>query len=82
MRDVTLLTTPDCHLCAHSREVLDSLANEGLIRWSEISTESDAGRRLVEDGAPPMRPVLYDSSTRVLAYGRLSTRRLRKSLAS
>lgn len=79
MRDVALLTSPGCHLCAHSRDVLDALADDGLIHWSEISTESDEGRGLVDAGAPPMRPVLYDHDRRVIAYGRLSERRLRKA---
>ena len=81
MATVALLTAPDCHLCRHSRQVLDVLSREGVLRWREISTESDEGRRLVAAGAPPMRPVLYGETGTVIAYGRLSERRLRKAFA-
>lgn len=75
MRALILLTAPDCHLCGHGRDVLDELA----VPWREVSTESDEGQRL-EAAAPPMRPVLYTSEGRVLAYGRLSLKKLRKQL--
>ena len=75
----TLLTAPDCHLCAHGREVLDRLANEGLLGWREVDANSGEGRRLSQ-AAPPLRPVLLDPDRRVLAYGRLSQRRLARQL--
>lgn len=75
----TLLTAPDCHLCAHGREVLDRLANEGLLGWREVDANSGEGRRLSQ-AAPPLRPVLLDPDGRVLAYGRLSQRRLARQL--
>jgi hypothetical protein len=77
---VTLLTARDCHLCAHGREVLEGLAAEGLIDWHEVDAGSAEGRSLAAT-APPLRPVLYDPRGRVLAYGRLSARRLRRQLS-
>jgi hypothetical protein len=76
MSELVLLTSPDCHLCGHGRKVLGDLGAD----WREVSTDCEEGRRL-EAAAPPMRPVLYAGDGRVLAYGRLSGRRLRKQLA-
>ena len=79
MTELALLTAQDCHLCAHGREVLDDLAAEGLLSWREVSTTSPEGERLAAI-APPMRPVLFSDDGRVLGYGRLSQRRLRRTL--
>jgi hypothetical protein len=81
MRPLVLLTTADCHLCAHAREVLDALAAEGLLRWRELDADSVEGARLAAT-APPLRPVLFDATGHVIAYGRLSRRRLLRELAS
>ena len=80
MRRLVLLTSQDCHLCAHGREVLDTLASEGRLSWREVDTESAEGRRLAA-AAPPLRPVLFDPDSRVVAYGRLSPKRLRRQLS-
>jgi hypothetical protein len=79
MTAMLLLTAEDCHLCAHARDVLDALARDGLLSWQEVDGDSDQGRRLAA-AAPPPRPVLFDTDGRVLAYGRLSARRLRRQL--
>jgi hypothetical protein len=76
---VLLLTAPDCHLCAHGREVLDGLAAEDLLSWREVGPDSAEGRALTAT-APPLRPVLFGEDGRVIAYGRLSQKRLRKQL--
>ncbi len=76
-----LLTASDCHLCGHGREVLDTLATDGALTWHEVDADSDLGRRLAQT-APPLRPVLFDADERLIAYGRLSERRLRRQLAS
>lgn len=76
-----LLTATDCHLCSHGRELLDTLAAEGLLSWREVHADSDLGRRLAA-ASPPLRPALFDEQQRLLAYGRLSERRLRRQLAA
>lgn len=76
MTPLILLTAPDCHLCEHAKLVLDELG----VPWRAVSEEADEGRRLAA-GSPPMRPVLYTADGRLLAYGRLSLKRLRKQLA-
>ncbi len=73
MSPLKLLTAEDCHFCEHAKGVLA----EAGIPYVEISPDSEEGQRLA-DGAPPLRPVLYSSHERMLAYGRLSARRLRK----
>ena len=70
-----MLTAPGCHLCGHGRVVLDAFG----VDWRELSSESEEGRRLAA-AAPPMRPVLYAADGRMVAYGRLSLKRLRKQL--
>jgi hypothetical protein len=70
-----LLTAPDCHLCGHGREVLEELGSE----WREVSTTSAEGQRPAV-AAPPLRPVLYATDGSVVAYGRLSLKRLRRQL--
>ena len=74
MTELVLLTAPDCHMCGHGRGVLDALG----VPWREVSTSSAEGREL-ESSAPPMRPVLY-ADGRVIGYGRLSERRIRRQL--
>lgn len=80
MSEFVLLTAPHCRLCAHGRAVLNGLAAEGVLGWREINETSDEGRSLAAD-VPPLRPVLCDSDGHVLAYGRLSAKRLRRDLA-
>ena len=80
MNELVLLTAHDCHLCAHGRESLDELAAEVHLSWREIDADSDEGRALAAS-APPLRPVLYDAEGHVLAYGRLSAKRVRRQLA-
>ena len=79
MTVLVLLTAADCHLCAHGRETLDALATELLLRWREVDADSEAGRLLAAT-APPLRPVLLDADGAVIAYGRLSPRRLARDL--
>lgn len=74
MTGLILLTAPDCHLCEHGKDVL---AEVGL-DWRAVPADSEEGRRLAAI-APPLRPALFDESgRRLIAYGRLSARRLRK----
>jgi hypothetical protein len=70
------ITTEDCHLCEHGRAVLDEL---GVAR-REISDSSPQAEELAASGVPlAFMPVLTDGA-RVIAYGRLSAKHLRKQL--
>jgi glutaredoxin len=70
-----LLTTDDCHFCERAKTVLAELGLE----YREVDAGSDEGQQLAAT-APPMRPVLYDGEGAVLAYGRLSLKRLRRQI--
>lgn len=70
------VTGADCHLCEHGRGVLASLGLDAR----EIDVESPEAEALAGRGIPlSFLPVLTDGE-RVLAYGRLSEKRLRKEL--
>ncbi|MHB1598948.1 MAG: glutaredoxin family protein [Acidimicrobiales bacterium] len=74
---MVLVTSPDCHLCVHARSVLAALGPD----TREVDVESDEAKKLAASGVPlAFLPVLVDGG-RLLAYGRLSERRLRKDLA-
>lgn len=76
-RTLVLITSSDCHLCARARTVLAALG----LTAREVDVESREARELAEAGAPlAFLPVLWDGE-RVLAYGRLSERALRRKLA-
>lgn len=74
---LVLVTTSDCHFCDHAHEVLDELGIDSL----EIDVASAEAGELAQRGMPlAFLPVLTDGE-RVIGYGRLSARRLRKELA-
>ena len=76
-QQLVLVTAVGCHFCAHAREVLESLG----LGAHEIDVESDEARALARSGVPlAFLPVLWDGS-RVVGYGRVSERRLRRELA-
>ena len=80
MRELTLLAVPGCPLSDHARQVLDTLAAEGLLVWREVPTEAPGSERL-NGSAPELLPALLNESGRMVAHGRLSERALRRSLA-
>lgn len=73
---LVLVTSADCHLCVRARDVLDALgieAREVDIESAEAQAHADAGLPLA------FLPVLTDGR-RVIGYGRLSEKRLRREL--
>ena len=71
------VTAHDCHLCEHGREVLAALG----LAHREIDLNSAEAAALAARGVPlAFLPVLWDGE-RVVAYGRLSEKRLRRELA-
>lgn len=78
---VTLLTQEDCRLCEHAKEVLGRVGQDHPLRVEEIELTSDRGRALAAGAGVLFAPgVLVDG--RPFSFGRLSERKLRKSLAS
>ncbi len=77
-RSLLLITAADCHLCAHARAVVAALGLE--VR--EVDVESAEAHQLATHGvALVVLPVLLEGD-RVLGYGRLSERALRRTLAA
>jgi hypothetical protein len=74
------LTTPDCAFCTDGRAVVQRLAREIGLMFAEIPWDSAQGRALVERDGAFFPPAVY-LDDRLLGYGRLSERRLRKQLA-
>ncbi len=71
-----LITSHGCHLCDHARKVLGRLGFQAR----EVDVASDEAAALAARGVPlVLLPVLWDGE-KVLAYGRLSERRLAKDL--
>ena len=76
MTSLLYITTEDCHLCEHGRAVLDELG----VERRELADGSSEAVLLAERGIPlAFMPVLTDGD-RVIAYGRLSAKHLRKQL--
>jgi hypothetical protein len=80
MRELTLVVVPDCPLSDHARQVLETLAAEGLLGWRELATEAPTAKRS-NVSAPALLPALLDESGRMIAQGRLSERALRQAFA-
>ena len=75
-RELLLVTTEDCHLCAHAHAVLDDLG----IAARDHSIDSAEALALAARGIPlSFLPALTDGE-RLIAYGRFSEKRLRKEL--
>lgn len=73
---LVFVTAHDCHLCEHGRAVLRTLG----VQIAEVDVSSAEAERLAAAGVPLVfLPVLTDGR-RVIAYGRLSERRLRREL--
>ena len=78
---LTLVTTPDCHLCEHARRVLEKLMAEFQFDVVEIDWESARGQDLVVRDAVLFPPALFFKG-RLVAFGRLSEGQVRRNLAA
>ncbi len=75
-RELTLVTTGDCHFCERAHLLLDLGVDA-----REVSVESLEAAALAARGVPlSFLPVLTDGE-RAIAYGRFSEKRLRKELS-
>lgn len=78
---ITLLTESDCRLCDHAKEVLGRVAEEYSLLVDEVPLASDHGRELATRAGVMFAPgVLVDGAP--FSFGRLSERKLRKTLAA
>ncbi len=78
---VTLLTSSDCQLCRHAKQVLADVGRDHALDIEEVDLDTERGRTLAAEHGVMFAPgVLLDG--RAFAYGRLSERKLRKALAA
>jgi Glutaredoxin-like domain (DUF836) len=76
---ITLLTQADCALCEHAKSVLARVGADHPLDVTEIDLASEHGRTLSARAGVVFAPgVLVDG--RPFGYGRLSERRLRRTL--
>jgi glutaredoxin len=81
MTQVTLLTQADCGLCEQAKEVLARLGAEFPLVVEEVDMATPRGRELAGVSGIVFAPgVLLDGEP--FSYGRLSERRLRKTLGA
>ena len=76
----TFVTLPDCPLSAHGRQVLAELADARLLTWREVSAGAPEAPPLPDPPSGHL-PLLLSDDGSVVAYGRLSERRLRRQLS-
>ncbi len=81
MTRITLLAQADCDLHVHAEQVLARVGRDHPLRVTEIDLTSEEGRRLALEAGVLFAPgVLTDG--RPFSYGRLSERKLRRTLAT
>jgi glutaredoxin len=77
---LTLLTQDDCAWCERAKRLLNEISPDIPLQVSEISLTTDAGRELAAQHQLLFAPgLLHDD--RLIAYGRLSARALRRDLS-
>ena len=79
MTEVVLLTKADCDLCQHAKATLGRLAKEFELRVREVALDSTEGAELAREAGAPFPPVVFVDG-RAFSYGRVSERKLRKTL--
>lgn len=77
MSTLVYITATDCHLCADGRAIVARLADEIGAPVRELDWDGVEARALLERGGALFPPALY-LDDRLLGFGRLSERRLRK----
>jgi len=77
---VTLLTQGDCAMCEHAKEVLARVGADHRLDVEEVALATPEGQALALRHGVLFAPgVLLDGES--FAYGRLSERKLRRTLA-
>jgi hypothetical protein len=74
------LTAPDCAFCTDGRPIVQRLGREMGLEVAELAWDSPRGKALVGRESAFFPPAVY-LDDRLLGYGRVSERKLRKQLA-
>ncbi len=77
MSSLVYITASDCHLCGDGRPVVARLADEIGASVRELDWDGVEAQALLRSGGALFPPALY-LDDRLLGFGRLSERRLRK----
>jgi glutaredoxin len=78
--EITLLTQDDCGFCDQAKNVLDRMSADYPLQVTEVSLASEEGQTLARIAGMLFAPgVLVDGEP--FSYGRLSERKLRRTLA-
>ena len=78
-REVVLLTKDDCDLCEQAKKTLERLSDEFELHVRHVALDSSEGVELALEAGAPFPPVVFVDG-RAFSYGRLSERKLRKTL--
>lgn len=79
MVQITVLTQTSCTYCDKAKEILDRLALDFSFNLSEISLETDEGKRLaIKNGVMFAPGILIDGD--LFSFGRLSEKKLKSKL--
>jgi len=76
---ITLLTQEDCAMCQHAKQVLARVREDHPLEVTEIDLASEQGRALAARAGVVFAPGLLVDG-RPFGYGRISERRLRRTL--
>ena len=79
MTEITLLTQEDCGYCEHAKQVLARVGEDHPIKITEIGIRGEQGRDLAARAGVMFAPGLLVDG-RPFGYGRISERRLRRTL--
>ncbi len=79
MTVITLLTQADCAYCEHAKKVLARVGEDHPLEITEIDIGGDEGRMLAARAGVVFAPGLLVDG-RPSGYGRISERRLRRTL--
>ncbi|CRK55253.1 hypothetical protein [Alloactinosynnema sp. L-07] len=78
--EITLLTQSACAFCDHAKDVLGRVGRDYPLRVNEIDLAGEEGQHLAGQAGVMFAPgVLVDGEP--FSYGRLSERKLRRTLA-
>jgi glutaredoxin len=79
MTAITLLTQADCGYCEHAKAVLARVGADHPLKVTEIDITGEEGRALAARAGVMFAPGLLIDG-RPFGYGRISERRLRRTL--
>ena len=77
---VTLLTQPDCTMCAHAKKILAKVAADHPLQVQEIDLQTPEGQELARSSGMLFTPGVFLNG-QPYAQGQLSERALRRTLS-